>query len=99
MTPATWYQWEGDTLILRLRIQPKASRDGFAELMDGQRKLRITAPPVDGKANSHLIAYLAKRFGVAKGAVEIIGGETGRQKRIRIRAPQKLAEGIVPATP
>ena len=58
-----WYRWDGDDLILTLKVQPKASRDGFAELMEGQRKLRITAPPVAGKANNHLITFLAKQFG------------------------------------
>lgn len=96
MTDHAWYRWDGDDLILQLRIQPKASHDGFAEIMDGQRKLRITAPPVDGKANAHLIGYLAKQFGVAKGDVHILSGEGARQKRVRIQAPRKLPAVIAP---
>lgn len=92
----SWFEWRGDDLILRLRVQPRSSRDGFAEVMGGQRKLRITAPPVDGKANSHLIAFLAKQFGVAKSAVTLLSGESGRQKRVGIHDPVRLPDGIDP---
>jgi uncharacterized protein (TIGR00251 family) len=47
----------------------------------------VTAPPVDGKANSHLIAWLAGQFGVARSAVSIINGQTSPLKRVRITAP------------
>lgn len=53
-------------------------------------KISITAPPVDGKANAHLIAYLAKQFGVAKGRVQVIAGETGREKHLSIEAPERI---------
>jgi len=92
----SWFEWRGDDLILQLRVQPKSSRDGFAEVMGEQRKLRITAPPVDGKANSHLIGFLAKQFGVAKSAVTLLSGKTGRQKRVSIRDPARLPQGIDP---
>ena len=83
--------WQAQDLILSLRVQPKASRDEL--LWQGEQlKLRITAPPVDGQANAHLIAYLAKMFRVAKRDVEILSGESGREKRVRIRSPQQLPE-------
>jgi hypothetical protein len=43
-----WYRWDGDDLILSLKIQPKASRDELAEPLGDALKVRITAPPVDG---------------------------------------------------
>lgn len=89
-----WYAFDNDDLILSLRIQPKASTDAFAEIMGDERKLRITAPPIDGKANKHIIALLAKMCKVAKGDVTIISGELGRSKRIRIKTPRLLPEGI-----
>jgi uncharacterized protein (TIGR00251 family) len=89
-----FFQWQGDDLLLDIRVQPRASSDGFAEELGGRIKLRITAPPVDGKANSHLIALLAKTFRVAKKDISIISGETGRNKRIRIRRPAHLPEII-----
>jgi uncharacterized protein (TIGR00251 family) len=83
---------DGD-LLLRLRIQPRASRDELI-WQDDRLRLRITAPPVDGKANAYLCAYLAKQFGVARSQVELISGETGRDKRVRIRQPQKIPPGL-----
>jgi len=87
-------EWQGEDLILRVRVQPKASRDEFCGLQGEALKVRITAPPVDGKANAHLIKFLAKQFGVAKSAVTLLSGETGRDKRLRIHAPARLPEGL-----
>lgn len=89
-----WYTFDNDDLILFLRIQPKASSNELAEVMEGERKLRITAPPVDGKANKQIIALLAKICKVAKSDVSIISGELGKHKRIRIRHPRHLPEGV-----
>ena len=89
-----WYTFDNDDLILSLRVQPKASADALAEIMDQERKLRITAPPVDGKANKHIIALLAKMCKVAKGDVIIESGELGRSKRVRIKKPKLLPEGV-----
>lgn len=86
-------EWrDGDTLILRLRVQPRASRDEFGEPLGDHLKVRITAPPVDGAANAHLLRFLAKSFGVPQGRVRIIQGETGRNKTVRIEAPQKWGQ-------
>ena len=90
-----FYQWQGDELVLNIRVQPRASSDGFAEVLGDQVKLRITAAPVDGKANRHLIAYLAKSFRVAKADISIISGENGRNKRIKIHRPARLPNIIV----
>ena len=86
----TWYQWQEKDLILRLRLQPKASKDEFIGEYGETYKVRITAPPVEGKANKHLITFLAKEFKVTKKAIIIEAGETGRNKRIRIKNPQKI---------
>jgi len=85
-------RWDGADLILEVRVQPRASADAL-DAHGGRLKIRITAPPVDGKANRHLVAYLAKRLGVARSAVSIESGESARDKRIRIRGadPEKAA--------
>jgi len=85
-----WYRWEGETLVIELQIQPRAGRDEIAGPHGDHLKIRITAPPVDGKANQHLCAYLAKLCGVAKGDVTLIAGATGRRKRVRIQSPRQL---------
>lgn len=89
-----WYQWQDDDLLLSVRVQPKASRDEIIGPHENALKIRITAPPVDGKANTHLIRFLAKTFGVPKSRVEILSGESGRLKRLRIQAPATLPNGI-----
>lgn len=79
-----------DGLILRLYIQPKASRDSIIGLHGDELKVAITAPPIDGKANAHLVKYLAKQFKVAKSQVLLEKGELGRHKQIKIIDPQHI---------
>ncbi|WP_303901604.1 DUF167 family protein [Thiohalomonas denitrificans] len=87
-----WFEWRGEELLLSLRIQPRASRDEIAGPHGNTLKVRITAPPVDGRANAHLLKYLAKVFGVSRSQIEIVNGQTGRDKRVRIRSPSQLPE-------
>ncbi|KLV06276.1 hypothetical protein ABT56_09660 [Photobacterium aquae] len=85
---------QGDDLVLRLYIQPKASRDQLVGLHGEELKIAITAPPVDGKANAHLTKYLSKQFRVAKGHVIIEKGEQGRHKQVRIEAPREIPDAV-----
>ena len=88
-----WYQWNGELLLLSVRVQPRASQDEIVGPHGTDSlKVRITAPPVDGKANAHLIKFLAKAFGVPKSQVALISGTTGRDKRIAISKPKRLPE-------
>ncbi|EJQ1519646.1 YggU family protein [Cronobacter sakazakii] len=89
-----------DGLVLRLYIQPKASRDsiiGFG-LHGDELKVAITAPPVDGQANAHLVKYLAKQFRVAKSQVVIEKGELGRHKQVKIIEPQQIPTEVAAVT-
>ncbi|MFC0226462.1 DUF167 family protein YggU [Serratia aquatilis] len=83
-----------DGLSVRLYIQPKASRDQIIGLHGDEIKVAITAPPVDGQANAHLIKYIAKQFKVAKSNVIIEKGELGRHKQLRIIDPQQIPAAI-----
>lgn len=69
---------------LAVRIQPRASRNGVTRMQDGSLKIRLTAPPVDGAANEALVTFLAQTLSVSRSQVEIVSGNTGRQKIIRI---------------
>ncbi|QIW15169.1 YggU family protein [Pasteurellaceae bacterium RH1A] len=75
---------------LRIFLQPKASRDQVVGLHDGEIKIAITAPPVDGKANAHLIKYLSKLFKVPKSSLILEKGELQRHKQIFIPNPVKI---------
>lgn len=83
---------DGDALLLDLFIQPKASRDQILGPHGDELKVAITAPPVDGQANAHLVKFLAKQFRVAKGNVRILRGELGRHKQVQISAPGQIPE-------
>ena len=77
---------------LRLYIQPRASRDSWVALLGDEIKVAITAPPVDGKANAHLIKFVAKSFAVAKSAVILEKGELGRHKTVLVQGAKALPE-------
>jgi uncharacterized protein len=71
-------------VTFRIRVQPRAARSEMAGEYAGALKLRIAAPPVDGKANEEVIRFLAKLFSIANRQIEILGGDTSRDKIIRI---------------
>ncbi len=88
---------DGDDILLTLRVQPRASRSEWAGMLGAAIKLRLAAPPEDGKANAELVKWLAREFGVSKSAIIIESGETGRNKRVRIQAPEKIPDFLHPA--
>ncbi|MEA1606050.1 DUF167 family protein [Pseudomonas spirodelae] len=88
------FRWDGNDLILECHLQPKASRDEFAGLHGDRLKIRLTAPPVDGKANAHLLAFLASALAVSKSQVSLESGQQSRQKRVRIKQPQQLPDAL-----
>ena len=78
-------------MILELHVQPGAARSEFAGEHGGRMKLRLAAPPVEGKANAALIEFLADYFGVPKRNVRITGGLKSRRKRVLIKGAQWTA--------
>lgn len=87
---SSYYSYQGEDLLLRLYLQPKASRDQFVGQHGEELKIAITAPPVDGKANAHLVKFLSKQFNVAKSAITVEKGLQSRHKLVRIKQPKKL---------
>jgi uncharacterized protein (TIGR00251 family) len=86
---------------LAVRLQPRARRDAVVGEREGAVVIRVTAPPVDGKANAALEAFLAARAGVPKSAVSVVRGHTSRDKLVRVdgvgRAALRHALGLGPA--
>jgi uncharacterized protein (TIGR00251 family) len=91
---SAFYRWQGEDLILFVRLQPRASRNEILAEQDGRLKIRLTAPPVEGKANTALRKFLAKTFGVANQQVTLEAGDSHRDKRLRIHNPACLVAGI-----
>lgn len=87
-------KYDNHDVILRLYLQPKASRDQIVGVHGDELKVAITAPPVDGKANAHLIKYLSKLFKVAKGKIDVEKGELNRHKQVRIQSPDVIPDAI-----
>jgi uncharacterized protein (TIGR00251 family) len=83
-----------DGLLLDIVVQTRASRDEILGPHGERIKIRITAPPVDGKANQHLLRFLARAFGVSRQAVSLVNGASSRYKRIHITSPQKIPPGL-----
>lgn len=82
---AAWAQLDASgCLTIRLHIQPGAKKTEITGLHGEALKIRLAAPPVDGKANTALVAFLAKQLGVPKAQVELVGGAASREKRLRI---------------
>lgn len=77
-------------LLLELRIQPRASDSGFAGRFGDRVRVRLKAPPVDGRANEALVEFLAREFGVPKSAVTIERGHGSRDKRVRLSGVESL---------
>ena len=73
-------------VTIRVKVQPRASKTEIVGEHAGAIKLRVAAPPVDGKANEECRRFLAKLFGVSATSVEIISGDSSRDKVIRIRS-------------
>lgn len=86
----SFYRWQGEDLILQVLLQPKASSNQWVGPVEGRMKIRLTAPPVEGQANSQLIEFLAKQFKVPKSQVQLLSGEQARQKILQIQAPRLL---------
>ena len=74
----------GGGITLRVRVQPRASRDGLSGEREGALVVRLTAPPVEGAANEALSRLLGKTLGVAPSAVRVVSGAAGRNKLVSV---------------
>jgi len=87
MADLPWRREDHDTLVLTLHVQPGARRTEIAGAHGEALKVRLAAPPVEGKANAELLRFLAEVFGVPGRAVVLVRGETSRRKVVRIENP------------
>ncbi len=73
-----------DGVTIRVYVAPRSSADSVIGLHNGELKIALTAPPVDGSANKALVEFIAKKLGVPKYAVSIAMGETSRHKIVHV---------------
>jgi len=83
----SWISQAGADVILVLHVQPGAKRTEIAGLHGDSLKIRLAAPPRDGRANEALIAFLAERLGVPRRAITLQSGATSRHKVVALELP------------
>jgi uncharacterized protein (TIGR00251 family) len=87
-----WCREDRGAIVLALHVQPGAKRTEIAGAHGNALKIRLAAPPIDGKANAALLRFLADAFGVPVRNVTLLRGESSRQKSVRIEAPARRAD-------
>jgi uncharacterized protein len=100
MNPAEEFARDvADGCTVAVRVQPGAKRDAVLGLHDGAIKIALTAPPVDGRANEALLAFLAERLGLPRFRVDLVGGAASRSKVVRItgRSAVEVQAALSPA--
>jgi uncharacterized protein len=70
--------------IIRVRVQPRASRDEVVGWREDTLRVRVSAPPLDGRANDAVVVLVARAAGVGRSAVSVVSGERSRDKLVRV---------------
>lgn len=95
---APWLKPLPEGVELTLLIQPRASRTRVVGEHDGQLKIQLAAPPVDGEANAALVEFLAKALGVPRRQVALVAGDASRRKRVMVQGIDAArAEAVITA--
>jgi uncharacterized protein (TIGR00251 family) len=80
----TYLSERDGSALARVRLQPRSKRDEIVGEREGSLVVRVSAPPVDGKANAALCRLLAKRTGIPAGRVSVVRGASSRDKLVRL---------------
>jgi uncharacterized protein (TIGR00251 family) len=90
-----WYRRNGDILTLTLHVQPGAKRTDVAGLHGEALKIRLAAPPIEGRANEALLKFIAESFGVPLRQVELKQGGQSRHKVVAITGSEIEPESLL----
>lgn len=94
---AEWYRRSGDVITLTLHVQPGAKRSEVTGLHGDALKLKLAAPPIDGRANEALMTFIAGLFDVPMRQVELRQGGQSRHKVVGITGSKVAPEGLLNA--
>ena len=75
---------QGETVVLAVKVQPRASRNQIGPVEGQELKVKVTAPPVDAAANEALVRLLADQLDCSRGAIRMLRGQTSRHKVLAI---------------
>jgi len=95
---AEWYRRNGEVITLTLHVQPGAKRSKIAGLHGDALKIRLAAPPIEGRANEALLKFVAGLFDVPLRQVELKQGGHSRHKVILVQGSRVAPESILPRT-
>ena len=90
-----WHRREGDAVTLTLHIQPGAKRSELAGLHGDALKIRLAAPPIEGRANDALLKFIAELFGVPQRQVELLRGGQSRHKLVKVSGSAVEPESLL----
>ena len=85
MSGASWWRACDDGIELRVRVVPGARKTELMEVLPDSLRVRVAAPPVEGKANQEICSFIAGLYGVRVSAVSVVAGHHSRDKRLRVR--------------
>jgi len=91
---AGFFHWREDDLLLQVRVQSRSSQDQVVGILDDRLKVKITAAPVDGKANSHLVKYLSRQFKTPVSRISVLSGHSARNKQLLISCPAVIPDWL-----
>lgn len=89
----SFLQVHGDGVHLRIKLQPRASRNEIGEAVGDELKIKVTAPPVDSAANEALLRLLADALDCPRGGIQLVRGKTSRHKVVAL--PGLSAEAVM----
>jgi uncharacterized protein (TIGR00251 family) len=92
---AAWYRSEGNSITLTLHIQPGAKRSEVAGLHGDALKIRLAAPPIEGRANEALLRFIADSFDVPLRQVELLRGAQSRHKVVTVADSKVEPESLL----
>lgn len=90
-----WYRWDGACLVLRVKVHPRSANDEIIGVTGDAVRVRLRAPPTNGKANQALLAMLAAAFSVPKRNVTIRHGHGSRIKTVAVAHPLTMPESLL----
>ncbi len=91
-----WYRRTGEIVTLTLHVQPGAKRSEIMGLHGTALKIRLAAPPIDGRANDALLKYISELFNVPQRQVELKHGGQSRHKVVAITASEVIPDSLLP---
>ena len=100
MKTPTFLSVQGDSILLAVKVQPRANKTEIGGTLGDELKIKVTAPPVDAAANEALLRLLAEALACPRGAVQLVRGNTSRHKQVAVRglSPADVAERLLRAT-